>query len=98
MGQTICSEGVNVNTSKTQTLADWKEFETVKDVMSFLGFCGYFRRHIKHFSQLAKPLEKLVTGMKYKTKSRFGPPVKQTCLYNSIKGKWTPECQKSREY
>ena len=88
---------MKANTSKTQTLADWKELETVKDVMSFLGFCGYFRRHIKHFSQLAKPLQQLITGMKYKPKSRFGQPVKQTCLYESIKDKWTPECQKSQE-
>ena len=78
-------------------MSDWKELETVKHVMSFLRFCGYFRCHIKHFSQLAKPLQELVKDVKYKPKSQFGPPVKQSCLYNSIKDKWTPECQKSKE-
>ena len=48
-------------------------------------------------SILAKPLQQLVTGMKYKPKSCFGPPVERTCLYELIKDKWTPECQKSRE-
>ena len=97
LGHTISQAGVSANSAKTQTLHDWKRLETVKDVLSFLGFCGYFRRHIKHFSQIAKPLQELVKGVHYKPKSKFGPPVRQPALHVSIVDKWTVECQQARD-
>ena len=93
LGHVISKEGVKVNTDKTKALRDWKKLQTVKDVLSFLGFCGYFRRHIPNFSTIAKPLQQLCEGVKYKPKSKFGPPVRQPALSKSIVELWTTECQ-----
>ncbi|MBW0576577.1 hypothetical protein O181_116292 [Austropuccinia psidii MF-1] len=30
-----------------------------KEIQSFLGFAGYYRKHIKHFASIARPLYKL---------------------------------------
>ena len=97
LGHIISKEGVSANPEKLKVLTDWKKLVTVKDVLSFLGFCGYFRRHIPHFSTIAKPLHKLCEGIKYKPKSKFGPPVKQPGLAVSVVDSWTEECQRARE-
>ena len=97
LGHKISASGVSVDKEKTKVLSEWKVLENVGDVMSFLGFCGYFRRHIPNFSRVAKPLIKLTQGCKYKPKSKFGPPVKQPSLGKSILEDWTPECEEARK-
>ena len=51
---------------------------TTRDVKSFLGFCTYYRRYVKCFEQIAKPLHDLValykSGGQCKKKSQ---PVKR---------------------
>lgn len=34
--------------------------KTVRDVRAFLGLVGYYRRFIKHFADIAKPLTELI--------------------------------------
>ena len=97
LGHTISHEGVKANPDKTKVLQDWPKIKTVRDLMSFLGFCGYFRRHIPHFAQIAKPLVALTQGVKYRPKDPFGPPTKQPALEKDITSVWTVECQQARE-
>jgi len=39
---------------------EWPRSKTVKDVQRFLGLTNYYRRFVKDFAKLAKPLHKLV--------------------------------------
>ena len=39
-----------------QTVLDWKTPESAKDIQSFLGMAGYYRRFIEGFSKIAKPM------------------------------------------
>ena len=41
---------------KIQAMADWEIPTRVKDVRSCLGLTGYYRRFIKGYGQIAKPL------------------------------------------
>jgi len=41
---------------KVQTVLDWKTPESAKDIRSFLGMAGYYRRFIEGFSKIAKPV------------------------------------------
>ncbi|GFS71119.1 retrovirus-related Pol polyprotein from transposon 17.6 [Trichonephila clavipes] len=54
-------ESVTIKPSPTKTLADRKfpEPTTKKQVQSFLGITGYFRKYIKDYSKIAKPLSDL---------------------------------------
>ena len=97
LGHIINKDGVKANTAKTDALLNYPQLVTIRDVQSFLGFCSYFRAHIPHFAMIAKPLLKLTEGVKYRRKSKFGPPVKQPGLEVSVLPNWTSECQKARE-
>ena len=72
LGHTITEHGIRANPEKTACLTNWPQIGTVEDLMSFLGFCEYFRRHIPHFSRIAKPLVALTQGVKYRSKDPFG--------------------------
>jgi hypothetical protein len=38
---------------------EWPEPNTVKQVQAFLGFTNFYRRFIRGYSEVAKPLTKL---------------------------------------
>ena len=41
-------------------MLEWETPQTVKEVRSFLGLAGYYRRFIENFSKIAKPLTSLL--------------------------------------
>ena len=64
----ITADGIDTDPKKIQVVKDWPTLETVTDVTSFLGFVEYYRRFIKGFSQIAKPLYQLTKGLESQTK------------------------------
>ena len=47
---------------KVHAVQEWPIPKTINDLRSFLGFVGYYRKFIKGFSQIAKPLNSLLEG------------------------------------
>jgi hypothetical protein len=41
---------------KINTIVGWQTLKRVKDVQAFLGFTNFYRRFIKNFSLIYKPL------------------------------------------
>jgi hypothetical protein len=65
-GHTISSEGISVDPSKVQEIMDRKPPTLVRQIRSFLGLAGYYRRFIPNFSRIAKPMTKLLNkGAKF---------------------------------
>jgi hypothetical protein len=60
LGHVLSANGVVVIPDKVQSILDWVTPSSVKDVRSFLGLAGYYRRFIKNFSKIAKPMTKLL--------------------------------------
>jgi hypothetical protein len=60
LGHVISAGGVSVDPSKVKDVLNWMSPTTALEIESFLGLAGYYRRFIKNFSKIAKPMTKLL--------------------------------------
>ncbi|GKB43584.1 putative reverse transcriptase domain-containing protein [Tanacetum coccineum] len=59
LGHVIDSKGIHVDPAKIESIKDWESPKTPTEIRQFLGLAGYYRRFIKGFSKIAKPMTKL---------------------------------------
>ncbi|KAI3740183.1 hypothetical protein L2E82_30605 [Cichorium intybus] len=59
LGHVVSKEGIHVDPSKIKAIENWKAPRTPTEIRQFLGLAGYYRRFIKNFSKIAKPLTAL---------------------------------------
>ena len=60
LGHVVSEQGVSTDPEKVRAIAEWPTPTCVKDVRSFLGMAGYYRRFVRDFSTVARPLNKLL--------------------------------------
>ena len=59
LGHIVGSGGVRPDPTKVEAVCDWPTPTCVKDVRSFLGLTGFYRRFIRHYSHKALALTEL---------------------------------------
>ncbi|KAI3494636.1 hypothetical protein L1887_40553 [Cichorium endivia] len=59
LGHVVSQEGIHVDPSKIKAIENWEIPRTPTEIRQFLGLAGYYRRFIKNFSKIAKPLTAL---------------------------------------
>lgn len=60
LGHIISKEGMQANPKKVEIIKNYPRPNTIKHIQSFLGLCNYFRRYVKDFSKISKPLTALL--------------------------------------
>jgi hypothetical protein len=60
LGHVISKGGISVDPSKVQDVLSWNAPTSVDDIQSFLGLARYYRRFIKGFSKISKPMIELL--------------------------------------
>ena len=59
LGSIVSSEGIEPDPDKIKAVSEWPEPTTLTELRAFVGLANYYRRHIKGFSDIAKPLSDL---------------------------------------
>lgn len=99
LGHIVSRDGVQTDPEKIQTLKTWPRPQTLKDLQSFLGFTGYYRRFVKDYSKIVKPLTSLTAG--YPPKRKGGKVKTNLSGYLNPKepfnDRWSDKCQQAFE-
>lgn len=56
LGFKVGANGIKVDEKKIDGILKFPEPRTVKDIQSFLGMCNYYRKFIKNYSVITRPL------------------------------------------
>ena len=70
LGHVISAEGVQTDPDKIEAVKSWPRPNTLEELRSFLGFTGYYRRFVKDYSRIVKPLNDITKGYNLPHKKR----------------------------
>ena len=62
LGYVLSTEGVFMSNESIQTILDWEAPCSVKDVQVFMGFANFYRRFVRNFSGVCKPITDTLKG------------------------------------
>lgn len=77
LGHIVTPDGVKPNPAKISAIQNYPIPKTTKQIKSFLGLLGYYRKFIRDFARLTKPLTK---RLKKDTKININDPDYRECF------------------
>jgi transposase InsO family protein len=75
VGHLVSRNHIRPMPDKLKAVEEWPCPSNVHDVRSFLGLCGYYRRYVKNFANIATPLHELTAGNVTKRQSVLWLPL-----------------------
>jgi hypothetical protein len=71
LGHVVTEHGVSMQQHKVRDVRDWPTPQSASDVRRFLGLAGFYRRFVRDFAGIARPLTDL-TRKEVKTRWQWG--------------------------
>ena len=62
LGYMVAVDGVTMSERKVQSIKNWKHPRSVNEVQIFIQFANFYRRFIKDFSEMCKPVSETLKG------------------------------------
>ena len=59
LGFEVGPRGIQASPEKVRAIIEWPRPKSVHDVRSFLGLASYYRRFVRGFSEMARPLTQM---------------------------------------
>ena len=81
LGHIVSKDGIATDPHKIEAIRNWPTPKMVTDVRSFTGFTNYYRKFIKGYASIARPLHELTSGENGKRKNH--------------RVEWTNHCKES---
>ena len=82
LGHIVSRDGVKTDPEKINALKTWPSPKNLKELRSFLGFSGYYRRFIEGYSKIVKPLTDLTVG--YPPLRKTKSPKEKSVVYRNL--------------
>ncbi|WVZ86941.1 hypothetical protein U9M48_033652 [Paspalum notatum var. saurae] len=60
LGHILSQEGISTDPDKIKVVAEWPVPSNSKELRNFLGLAGYYRKFVRHFAIVSKPLFELL--------------------------------------
>ena len=60
LGHVVSQGGVGTDPKKIEAITEWPTPRSIRDVRSFVGLCSYYRRFVRGFADIARPLHQIV--------------------------------------
>ena len=79
LGHSISVQEVAVDNSKIQAILDWPKPQSIKGFRGFLGLTGYYRKFVRHYGMIAKPLTNMLK------QGNFSWTTESTAAFNTLK-------------
>ena len=73
LGHIVSEKGIETDPAKIDKIKNWPTPSNQDELRSFLAFCGYYRRFIKDFSKISRPLADLLSPIISKKKTTKKP-------------------------
>ena len=96
VGHIVSALGIATDPEKVSAVENWKVPTDLRSLRLFLGFCGYYRRFVKNYSAIVRPLTELTKG--YPPKNRYKTAQEKKFYFKEgepFGERWDEECNKA---